>query len=99
VGHIMDWREMAARSTAPASFKIPFGGAWAGGRQVGTVPEDVEVGEKVDDDLWDYGVDENRSWTLGVAWLVACAIEYVFIPSYCLNHSFSPQCLKYGAVV
>ena len=71
----MDWREMSARSTAPTSFKITFGGAWAGGKQVGTVPEDVQVGEMVDDDLWDYGVDEGRSWTLGFAWLVACAIE------------------------
>jgi hypothetical protein len=75
VGHIMDWREMAARSTAPTSFRIPFGGAWSGGKQVGSVPEDRGIGELVDDDLWDYGVDEKRGWTIGLAWLIACAIE------------------------
>jgi hypothetical protein len=75
VGHVMDWREMAARSTAPTTFKIPFGGAWSGGKQVGSVPEDRGIGEMVDDDLWDYGVDEKRGWTIGVALLIACAIE------------------------
>jgi hypothetical protein len=75
VGHVMDWREMAARSTAPTSFRIPFGGAWSGGKQVGSVPEDRGIGEMIDDDLWDYGVDEKRGWTIGLAWLIACAIE------------------------
>lgn len=83
----MDWRELSARSTAPTHFRIPFGGAWAGGKQVGTVPEDQEVGELVDDDLWDYGVDETRSWAIGAAWLIACAVESValFVALFCVS--------------
>lgn len=66
VGHIMDWREMAARPAVPlGSTWERIRGAWAGGRKVGTHESEA----------WDYGVDDRRGWILGCAWIVATAVE------------------------
>lgn len=66
VGHIMDWREMAARPAVPmGSTWERIRGAWAGGKKVGTH----------DTGAWDYGVDDKRGWVLGFAWIIATAVE------------------------
>lgn len=66
-------------------------GAWAGGKHVGSVDEDLAASEgnggsngpvhavanlDLDEDMWDLGVDERRGWVLAVLWIVASAVEY-----------------------
>jgi hypothetical protein len=98
VSHILDWREMAGRPTISSSSFSHLSatldsaadgwrklrGAWAGGKQVGTVEgeEGIGVGQKagvgVDEEMeevWDFGVDDRRGWLIGLAWLAASAIE------------------------
>ncbi|WRT65765.1 uncharacterized protein IL334_002714 [Kwoniella shivajii] len=95
VSHILDWREMAARPTlSKTSFPGVEGwkklrGAWAGGKEIGSVPTplgeegDLEdhpagglgEGGKVVDEYWEYGVDNKRGWIVGGVWLVAFAID------------------------
>jgi hypothetical protein len=87
VAHIMDWREMAARpavdSGGGAWKKIR--GAWAGGKKVSVGTEEGKgeqegakgegTGEGEGELAWDYGVDDRRGWIIGVAWIVAAAVE------------------------
>ncbi|WVR03751.1 hypothetical protein IAU60_000746 [Kwoniella sp. DSM 27419] len=98
VSHIMDWREMAARPTiSKDSFPGVEGwrklrGAWAGGKEIGSVahPELEDGGEvddyrvidenKVLDEYWEYGVDDKRGWIIGGAWLVTFAVD--ILPLY-----------------
>lgn len=58
---------MAARPAVPTeSAWRKLRGAWSGGKQVGH-----------DASQWDYGVDDRRGWIIGMAWLVAAAVEWV----------------------
>ncbi|OCF40048.1 hypothetical protein I317_06123 [Kwoniella heveanensis CBS 569] len=97
VSHILDWREMAARPTiSKTSFPGVEGwrklrGAWAGGKEIGSVTrphngaddeghhhESVGVeGMKATqvDEYWEYGVDDKRGWVIGGVWLLAFAID------------------------
>jgi hypothetical protein len=61
-------------------------GAWAGGKQVGTVEADemdIGLGSGVnggkdageETEIWDYGVDDKRGWVIGGAWLLVAAVE------------------------
>ncbi|WWC60393.1 uncharacterized protein I303_102965 [Kwoniella dejecticola CBS 10117] len=92
VSHIMDWREMAAKPTiSKTSFPGVEGlrklrGAWAGGKEIGSVPSSNEdparfEGDNQDerdstyDEYWEYGVDRKRGWVLGGVWLVAFGID------------------------
>ncbi|WVW80224.1 hypothetical protein I302_102202 [Kwoniella bestiolae CBS 10118] len=106
----MDWREMAAKPTiSKTSFPGVEGlrklrGAWAGGKEIGSVPSEVEdmpqseeaeeEGE-VYDEYWEYGVDGRRGWVLGGVWLLAFAIDiaplYYLIrrPTYILDFSLT----------
>ena len=64
-------------------------GAWAGGKQIGELDEEGDREKEqeqeetiVDSDRdemekWDLGVDDGRGWILGIAWLIASAIEQV----------------------
>jgi hypothetical protein len=84
VGHILDWREMAAKPTVSRKSRTiagsaSQGAAWSGGHQVGvdeTVAGDsgsvAAVGIPAG---WDYGVDDRRGWLIGLGWIIACLIE------------------------
>lgn len=70
IGHIMDWRELAARPAVPmGSTWERIRGAWAGGKKVGD--HDIGTGAGA----WDYGVDDTRGWILGCAWIIATIVE------------------------
>ena len=97
VSHILDWREMASRPTI-SSTSFPgltsgwrtLRGAWAGGKQVGSVESDEDIHEGIglgekrpvgieeeEEEVWDFGVDDKRGWLISLGWLIASAIEYV----------------------
>jgi hypothetical protein len=82
VGHILDWREMAARSTVLSS---NFNGlldisakdswkklewAWAGGKHVGDIAPDEKIAgeqqEEKDDESQNHDGADMEDWDLGV---------------------------------
>nr|ODN92392.1 hypothetical protein L203_00668 [Cryptococcus depauperatus CBS 7841] len=81
VSHIMDWREMAALPTINrGNFPGVEGwrklrGAWAGGKQIGSVKDEYGDGKSDKEEMWDYGVDKKRGWVIGSTWLLAFAID------------------------
>lgn len=82
VSHVMDWREMAARPTVnKGTFPGVEGwkklrGAWAGGKWIGKVKQEGEMGMKeMKEEMWDYGVDKKRGWVIAGTWMLAFAIE------------------------
>lgn len=59
-------------------------GAWSGGKQISKEVNDP-AGQGLDDsarigggdiEVWDFGIDDSRGWTMGVCWLIAAAFEY-----------------------
>ncbi|WOO81604.1 Protein SYS1 [Vanrija pseudolonga] len=63
---------MAARPAVPVDGAwAKLRGAWSGGKKVGKANDDAAVDET------DYGVDERRGWLIGLAWIVACAVDVV----------------------
>ncbi|TRM58197.1 integral membrane protein S linking to the trans Golgi network-domain-containing protein [Schizophyllum amplum] len=77
VGMVMDWREMAGRSTVPMMgsnidaegrwFGGDFGFAWAGGKKVGMGADDGE------------GIDPVRGWVIALCWILACGADVYYI--------------------
>ncbi|TFK19412.1 hypothetical protein FA15DRAFT_760054 [Coprinopsis marcescibilis] len=76
IGMIMDWREMAGRSTvsrtADANLWNNYRWAWRGGKKVGFGSDNVQ---------WDGTIDPVRGWIIAICWVVACSadIYYVFM--------------------
>lgn len=84
VGHILDWREMAAKPTVSRKSRTiagnaSQGAAWSGGQQVGVDESAAGNGGSTavvgTPSGWDYGVDDRRGWLIGLGWVIACAIE------------------------
>ncbi|WWC88085.1 uncharacterized protein L201_002989 [Kwoniella dendrophila CBS 6074] len=96
VSHILDWRELSSKPTiSKDAFPGIEGlrklrGAWAGGKEIGSVPvssendndenDDSIVEVQVDrenkyDEYWEYGVDRKRGWVLGGIWLLTFGID------------------------
>ncbi|KAI5895805.1 uncharacterized protein SCHCODRAFT_02620380 [Schizophyllum commune H4-8] len=77
VGMIMDWREIAGRSTIPKRgtdvdaegrwFSGDFGFAWSGGKKVGIGADDGG------------SVDPARGWVIALCWLLACGADIYYI--------------------
>ncbi|KAJ3558703.1 hypothetical protein NM688_g761 [Phlebia brevispora] len=72
VGMILDWRQMAGKTTIGA-FQNPWetlNSVWSGGRQVGSEGE----GNK-----WDGRMDPRRGWVIAVCWLAASGADIFYL--------------------
>ena len=67
---VMDWREMAGRSTVQGWDREDrlgaYSGAWSGGRKFDL---------KGSDDMQWSGIDPTRGWIIAFCWLVASCVE------------------------
>ncbi|KAF9030375.1 hypothetical protein BDZ89DRAFT_911077, partial [Hymenopellis radicata] len=70
VGMVMDWREMAGRSTIRGIGDRwdQYSWVWSGGMKVGTDREGAMI-----------GVDQVRGWIIAFCWMVACASDIYYI--------------------
>ncbi|CCM01273.1 uncharacterized protein FIBRA_03322 [Fibroporia radiculosa] len=73
VGMVMDWREMAGRSTSRMSQGSwnSWNSVWSGGKQVGS--GDVLEGQ------WDGRIDPLRGWIIATCWMAASAADIYYL--------------------
>ncbi|KZT07169.1 uncharacterized protein LAESUDRAFT_698948 [Laetiporus sulphureus 93-53] len=73
VGMLMDWREMAGRSTSRSAQNswTSWNTVWSGGKQVGS--------GGLQGVRWDGSVDPVRGWIIAACWLAASGVDIYYL--------------------
>ncbi|KAI0924342.1 hypothetical protein AcW2_005245 [Taiwanofungus camphoratus] len=75
VGMVMDWREMAGRSTSRTSQGrdswSSWNTVWSGGKQVGS--GDLQGGQ------WDGKIDPLRGWLIAACWMATSVVDIYYL--------------------